>query len=123
MRLPWTNWTGYTVHLTETCDKDMPLIITSVSTTPATTTDGEMTDVIHSNLANKDCLPNVHFVDSGYTNADIREPPFARSICAVHRLSTPVGKLPPTKDSILVILRLIGPLKVQPVQTGFLVLI
>ncbi|MGH1438301.1 MAG: IS1182 family transposase [Lewinella sp.] len=65
-----TNWTGYTVHLTETCDKDMPLIITSVCTTPATTTDGEMTEVIHQQLADKDCLPNEHFVDSGYTNAD-----------------------------------------------------
>ena len=41
-----TNWTGYNVHLTETCDKDMPLIITNVETTPATTTDGEMTPVI-----------------------------------------------------------------------------
>ncbi len=65
-----TNWTGYTAHLTETCDKDMPLIITNVETTPATTTDGEMTSVIHDNLADKQRLPNVHFVDSGYTNAD-----------------------------------------------------
>ena len=64
-----TNWTGYVVHLTETCDKDMPLIITNVETTPATTTDGQMTSVIHENLADQDRLPNVHFVDSGYTNA------------------------------------------------------
>ena len=41
-----TNWTGYTVHLTETKDENMPLIITNVETTPATTTDGEMTSVI-----------------------------------------------------------------------------
>ena len=61
-----TNWTGYTVHLTETCDKDMPLIITSVSTTPATTIiQGEMTQVIHQDLADKNCLPKEHFVDSG----------------------------------------------------------
>ena len=65
-----TNWTGYVAHLTETCDKDMPLIITNVETTPATTTDGEMTSVIHDNLADKDCLPEQHFVDSGYTNAE-----------------------------------------------------
>jgi transposase len=65
-----TNWTGYTVHLTETCDKEMPLIITNVETTPATTTDGEMTSVIHEELADKECLPNVHFVDSAYTTAD-----------------------------------------------------
>jgi len=48
----------------------MPLIITNVETTPATTTDGEMTSVIHDRLADHECLPNVHFVDSGYTNAD-----------------------------------------------------
>ena len=65
-----TNWTGYAVHLTETCDKDMPLIITNVETTPATTTDGQMTSVIHDSLADKDGLPDQHFVDSGYTNAD-----------------------------------------------------
>jgi transposase len=65
-----TNWTGYTVHLTETCDKEMPLIITNVETTPATTTDGEMTSAIHEELADKECLPNLHFVDSAYTNAD-----------------------------------------------------
>ena len=42
-----TNWTGYVVHLTETCDKDMPLVITDVETTPATTIiQGEMTQVI-----------------------------------------------------------------------------
>ena len=64
-----TNWTGYVVHLSETCDQDMPLIITDVETTPATTTDGEITSVIHDRLASNDCLPNVHFVDSGYTNA------------------------------------------------------
>ena len=58
------------MHLTETCDPQMPLIITSVSTTPATTTDGEMTSVIHEQLADKECLPNVHFVDSAYTTAD-----------------------------------------------------
>ena len=65
-----TNWTGYVVHLSETCDKDMPLIITDVETTPATTIiQGEMTSVIHDRLAKNQCLPNVHFVDSGYTNA------------------------------------------------------
>ena len=79
-----TNWTGYTVHLTETCDKNMPLIITDVETTPATTIiQGEMTQVIHKKLADKECLPDEHYVDSAYTTADIREPPRSRWICAV----------------------------------------
>lgn len=32
-----TNWTGYTLHLTETCDDHSPNFITNVETTPATT--------------------------------------------------------------------------------------
>jgi len=36
---------GYCVHLTETCDDELP--ITNVETTPATVVDGSMTDVIH----------------------------------------------------------------------------
>ena len=65
-----TNWTGYTVHFTETCDNESPNIITNVETTPATTTDGEMTSVIHEKLADHDCLPDQHYVDSAYTTAD-----------------------------------------------------
>jgi transposase len=34
-----TTWTGYKVHLTETCDDDAPHRITQVETTPATTPD------------------------------------------------------------------------------------
>jgi transposase len=41
------NWTGYTVHITETCDRYAPYLITKVETTPATTRDVEMTQVIH----------------------------------------------------------------------------
>jgi len=37
----------YCVHLTETCDDELPNLITNVETTPATVVDGSMTDVIH----------------------------------------------------------------------------
>ncbi|MEG4575813.1 hypothetical protein QUA56_24555 [Microcoleus sp. N3A4] len=40
------NWTGYTVHITETCDRDAPDLITNVETTPATTGDVELTQVL-----------------------------------------------------------------------------
>ncbi|MEH1782546.1 hypothetical protein [Nostoc sp.] len=33
---------GYAVHLTETCDEDLPCLITNVETTPATTFDGDL---------------------------------------------------------------------------------
>ena len=63
------NWTGYAVHLTETCDKNTPNLITNVETTTATTFDGKMTTVIQEHLAHKELLPNQHFVDSSYGDA------------------------------------------------------
>ena len=64
------NWTGYTVHLTETCDLDKPHLITHVETTPATTGDVEMTGVIHQALAAQDLLPREHLVDTAYVDAE-----------------------------------------------------
>jgi len=52
-----TSWTGYTIHLTETCDEDTPDLITQVATVPASTNDVEMTDVIQADLAARDLLP------------------------------------------------------------------
>lgn len=65
-----TRWTGYKVHLTETCDQDAPHLITNVETTPATTPDDQLTGVIHDHLAEKERLPEDHLVDTGYTTAD-----------------------------------------------------
>jgi transposase len=65
-----TNWSGYAVHLTETCSSDGPDIITNVETTPATTADGEMTDTIHNALAAKALLPDEHLVDAAYVSVD-----------------------------------------------------
>ena len=63
------NWTGYGVHLTETCNKDTPNLITNVETTMATTFDGEMTMEIQEHLAQKELLPQEHFVDTSYGGA------------------------------------------------------
>lgn len=65
-----TNWTGYAVHLSETCDQDTPNLITNVETTPATTGDVELTDDIHQALAEKGLLPGEHFVDTSYVDAE-----------------------------------------------------
>ena len=63
------NWTGYKVHLTETCDDETPNIITNVETSPATTTDVEVIEKVHDSLAQKQLTPAEHFVDGGYTSA------------------------------------------------------
>ncbi|MBO1351969.1 MAG: IS1182 family transposase [Hormoscilla sp. GUM202] len=65
-----SNWTGYKVHLTETCDEDGPHIITNVETTPATTVDGDMRKVIHEHLDAKQLLPQEHLLDSAYVDAE-----------------------------------------------------
>ena len=66
-----TRWTGYAVHLTESCDPDQPRLITHCETTAATTADGQMTEVIHQALADKALLPQEHLVDSAYVDADL----------------------------------------------------
>lgn len=58
------------MHLSETCDQDTPNLITNVETTPATTGDVELTDDIHQALAEKGLLPNEHFIDTGYIDAE-----------------------------------------------------
>lgn len=65
-----TTWTGYKVHLTETCDTDTPNLIVNVETRPSTEPDHGVTSVIHHHLALKACLPAEHFVDQGYMSVD-----------------------------------------------------
>jgi transposase len=64
-----THWTGYKVHLTETCDADTPHLLTQVQTTPSTTADCEATPHIQAALAQANRLPAEHLVDEGYTQA------------------------------------------------------
>lgn len=63
-----SEWVGYKVHLTETCDPDTPNLITHVETTLATEPDNEVLESIHEALEVKDYLPHQHVVDAGYTS-------------------------------------------------------
>ena len=65
-----TAWTGYKVHLTETCAPEGPHLIVNVETTAAPTSDFEMVPTIHTHLAEHDLLPEEHIVDAGYMTAD-----------------------------------------------------
>jgi len=62
-------WSGYKVHVTETCDEDTAHLITHVMTCPAMQPDMASTAEIHERLAAKDLLPSEHFVDSAYVDA------------------------------------------------------
>jgi hypothetical protein len=53
-------WVGYKVHLTETCDPQTPPVIVNVETTPASTPDDKMAEVVHASLAERRLLPTEH---------------------------------------------------------------
>jgi transposase len=63
------SWFGYKIHFTETCDPELPRLITHVETTPAPVQDVSMTTPIHEALQAQDCLPATHIVDSDYVDA------------------------------------------------------
>jgi transposase len=66
-----TSWVGYKVHLTESCEADLPHLITNVETTIATTPDDAVTAQIHESLKQHDLLPDEHIVDMGYIDAEL----------------------------------------------------
>jgi transposase len=64
-------WTGYKVHLSETCDEQLPRVITNVHTTVATEQDVACTAAIQQSMAERQILPSRHFVDTGYVDAEL----------------------------------------------------
>jgi transposase len=65
------SWTGYKVHVPETCDDGAAHLITHVKTCPAMQPDMTSTAEIHERLGAKGLLPVEHFVDSGYVDAKL----------------------------------------------------
>lgn len=65
-----TTWTGYKVHLSESCDEELPHLLTHVETTPATEPDCQTLPKIHAALAEKTLLPAEHLLDAGYVDID-----------------------------------------------------
>ncbi len=64
-----TSWVGYKIHLTEACDDDAPRLITHVETTSAPVVDAAALPRVHAALRERDLLPAVQLVDSGYLDA------------------------------------------------------
>lgn len=60
------HWIGYKVHLTETCDDNLPHLLTQAATTIATDADIEQLGAIQDGLARTGLLPAQHLVDAGY---------------------------------------------------------
>ena len=62
-------WVGYKAHFSETCDEELPRIITQVETTTATVPDYHLVSTIHADLEKKGMLPKEHLLDTGYVDA------------------------------------------------------
>src|SRR5882762_5743354 len=59
-----TTWTGYMVHVSETCEPTAPHLLTHVHTTPATVHEAQCTIPIQQALIEKEMPPREHFVDA-----------------------------------------------------------
>ena len=66
-----TQWTGYMVHVSETCEEDAPHLLTHVHTTAASVHEAKCTDDIHQGLSDKDLAPGEHLVDAAYVDAEL----------------------------------------------------
>jgi transposase len=65
-----TSWTGYIVHLTETCEDDAVHLLTHAMTTTAAVHEARCIEAIHLALAGKGLPPGEHLVDAAYIDAE-----------------------------------------------------
>src|SRR3989475_794740 len=66
-----TAWTGYMVHVSETCEPTAPHLLTHVHTTPATVHEAQCTEPIQQALIDKDVPPQDHLVDAAYISSEL----------------------------------------------------
>jgi len=64
-----TAWTGYMVHVSETCEPTEPHLLTHVHTTPASVHEAQCTEPIQQALVDKGTPPQDHLVDAAYISA------------------------------------------------------
>ncbi|MFE9341394.1 IS1182 family transposase [Streptomyces sp. NPDC007063] len=66
-----TRWSGYLIHVTETCETDSPVnLITDIATTRPTR-DTEALPGIHDRLSDRRLLPRQHLLDGGYLSVGL----------------------------------------------------
>jgi transposase len=64
-----TQWTGYMVHVSETCAPTAPHLLTHVHTTAATVHEAQCTIPLQQALVEKALPPREHLVDAAYSSA------------------------------------------------------
>ena len=65
-----THWIGYKAHFSESCEPDLPRLITQVTTTIGPIPDRHALPEIHATLDQRELLPEHHLVDAGYVDAE-----------------------------------------------------
>lgn len=65
-----TEWVGYKVHITETCDTASPHLVTDIQTAPAPSADNTITATVQQHLEERQVVPSEHLVDTGYVTSD-----------------------------------------------------
>ena len=66
-----TQWSGYMVHLSETCEDTEPHLLTHVHTTAASVNESQCTEPIQQALLDKQVPPRMHLVDAAYVDASL----------------------------------------------------
>jgi hypothetical protein len=64
-----TPWTGYMVHVSETCEPTAPHLLTHIHMTPATVHEAQCTEPIQQALVDKAIPPQDHLVDAAYISS------------------------------------------------------
>jgi transposase len=77
-----TAWCGYKVHVTETCEADLPELIVQVKTQLSPQPDVKKTLGLQQELERRQLLPEEHLVDGGYLESEVlvQHPPGLRII-------------------------------------------
>src|SRR5258708_10996273 len=65
-----TAWCGYKVHLTETCEPDLPELVAQVKTQLAPRPDVKATLKVQQELAQRQLLPQQHLLDAAYLESE-----------------------------------------------------
>jgi transposase len=66
-----TQWTGYMVHVSETCEPTAPHLLTHVHTTSASVHEAQCTEPIQQALIEKELPPREHLVDAAYISSEL----------------------------------------------------
>jgi IS5 family transposase len=87
-----TEWVGSKAHLTESCDEDLPNLVTDVHTTAATEPDVVATTTIQDKLIARDLAPGEHLMDGGYPCAENIAASATRDITLVAPVTVVTGR-------------------------------